>query len=371
MKVIIFKPIEACNSNCVYCDVVKKGIDTVMSREMLELTFQRINEFLVAFPDEEIQLIWHGGEPCLLQPDYFKQAMDFQSKHCNTVHERIKHAIQSNLTLITQDHIDVFRSMGIETIGSSYDPEPNVCGPGKHRDSESYNSDFFRGIRLLEANKLSWGLIYVITRKSLEKPLQLFYFLTNIKLGAGPCLNPVKLYSEDTHGLSLKPQEIADWYGTIYTEWYKHRDRYPHVRPFESLTRSIENNELSLGCEDSGACAYKWAYIGPGGETSQCGRSGDYNLLSYGNLREKTLEDIFTDKKRDLIMARNEILMKGPCKDCRFWGICHGGCPLDAFIQHNDFNNKYINCSAKKQLIEKYIEPITGKRAEFYHQPVN
>lgn len=369
MKVIIFKPIEACNSNCIYCDVVKKKVDTRMSEELLELTFRRIGEYLEEKPGERIQLIWHGGEPCLLPPEYFRKALEYQHKYCNGKATSIEHAIQSNLTIITQEHIAVLKDMGIRTIGTSYDPEPGIRGPGKKRDSEWYNKNFFKGIRMLDDHGISWGIIYVITRHSLKNPLDIFYFLTNIKLGAGPCLNPVKLYHEDKHNLLLTHEELAGWYGTVFKEWYIHQERYPHIRPFEMIMNALESGNPSLGCEDSGQCAYNWAYIGPDGETSQCGRAGDHYLLSYGNIKNKTLQEVFTDKQRDLIARRNEVLTNGPCKDCRFWGLCHGGCPLDTYIKYHDFRHKYPNCKTRKLLFEKYIEPITGLKADFRYQP--
>jgi len=365
MKVIIFKPVEICNSNCIYCDVVKKGSHAIMSYQLLELVFSRFNEFLECHPDESLQLIWHGGEPCLLGVDYFKKAIEIQNRICKNTKTRIEHAIQSNLTLISQEFLEVFRKLGIEMIGTSYEPIPHMRGPGENRDSEQYNRKFLEGIRLLEKNNFNWGVIYVITRKSLDKPLDIFYFLTNFKLNVAPCLNPVKIFDKDVHNLAISPHEIADWLGTIYQVWYKHRDRFPHVRPFQSLTESIENKKFSLGCEDSGHCAYNWIYIGPEGKTSHCGRSGDYDLLAYGNIRDKTLDEIFNDKQRDLINNRSKILPETECKECRFWGLCHGGCPLDAYMKHKDFNHRYPNCEARKILFEKYIEPVTGIKADF------
>ena len=94
MKVMIFKPIERCNSNCVYCDVVKHGDRSIMSLDLLELIFQKINEYLLNHPEENFQLIWHGGEPCLLGAEYFLKALDFQNKHCPQTASRIKHDVQ-------------------------------------------------------------------------------------------------------------------------------------------------------------------------------------------------------------------------------------------------------------------------------------
>ena len=71
MATVIFKPTEACNSRCIYCEVVKKTRGPKrMTFKILELFFRRVNEFLVERPQEEMEIIWHGGEPLLLGPGY-------------------------------------------------------------------------------------------------------------------------------------------------------------------------------------------------------------------------------------------------------------------------------------------------------------
>jgi radical SAM protein with 4Fe4S-binding SPASM domain len=125
---------------------------------------------------------------------------------------------------------------------------------------------------------------------------------------------------------------------------------------------------MKLVCESSGNCSHEWVYIGPEGDTSQCGRSGDYGVLSYGRIQDLSLEKILGDKQRNQIRRRQAVLPQTECKDCRFWGMCHGGCPLDAFMVYGDFNRRTPNCDVLRIFIEKYFEPITGLRADFRPQ---
>ena len=62
MAVVIFKAVEKCNSNCVYCDVIKKKQNKVMDEELLRLIFRRMDEYLKENPGEDITFTWHGGE---------------------------------------------------------------------------------------------------------------------------------------------------------------------------------------------------------------------------------------------------------------------------------------------------------------------
>ena len=81
MATVIFKPTEACNARCIYCEVVKKTRGPKrMTFKTLELFFQRANEFLVERPQEEMEIIWHGGEPLLLGPGYFERALGVSGK---------------------------------------------------------------------------------------------------------------------------------------------------------------------------------------------------------------------------------------------------------------------------------------------------
>jgi uncharacterized protein len=362
---IILKATEACNSNCVYCDVVAKERKTVsMPLDVLELVFVRINEFLRGRPGERATVMWHGGEPLLLGPGYFEAALRFQEDHCRETKGRIDHCIQSNLTLFSEDFIEVFRGLGITQVGTSYDPEPHVRGPGEGIDSDRYNRMFMRATEGLERNGFGWGVIYVVTKLSLLKPLEVFFFLTNLKLDGGFSMNPVLIYDKKRNDIAITPEEYLDFLGAIFPVWWRHRNRYPMVEPFSSITRCVKDRALSLGCVHSGGCARNHVNIGPDGGTSQCGRSADWGLLDYGNIQDRTLGEVLGDPQREQFLERDELLRETECKGCRFWTICHGGCPLDAFSEHGSFMHKTAWCASRRGFMEKYYEPVTGLRFE-------
>jgi len=340
-----------------------------MSDEVVELVFQRINEYLELNPEKKVLFTWHGGEVGLLGADYFRKAFEFQEKHCATTKSRIEHLVQSNLTLMTQELLDIFRLFEIRQIGSSYDPIPSIRGPGRNRDSDFYNRKFFEGVNLLNENGFTWGVIYVVHRKSLQMPLDIFHFLTNLNIRTCPNFNRVNVYGEDKNNISITSEEFADFLGAIFPVWWKHRERYPNVRPFAGFTENVRDKNLSLVCETSGACSHEWLYIGPEGETSQCGRGGDYGLTSYGNIRKFSLQELLRNEQRDRLAMRQQVLPQTECKDCRFWGMCHGGCPLDACLISGGFLRRAESCDALKIFMEKYFEPVTGLRADFPPPP--
>ncbi|MBO4954824.1 MAG: radical SAM protein [Muribaculaceae bacterium] len=362
MPTIIFKATEACNANCVYCDVVHRKKPRTISPELLRTAFERFNEYLLEHPEEEMQIIWHGGEPCMAGLKLYQTALEYLNTICAATRDRFKFAVQSNLTMINQDFIDTFKAMGIDSIGTSYEPIHGVRGIGKKRDSVLYNKKFFDGINLLEANNMGWGFIYVVTRQVLDRPLEIFHHLTNLKLSGGFDLHPVLVYddaADESMESGITQEEFADWLGAVFKEWWPNRERYPHVDPFATYLKFYTGKGDGLGCCDAPTCGLH-LYLGPDGETAQCGRAADWDILMYGNIASKPLSEIFADEQRALIDNRKNVLPDTDCKGCEYWSICHGGCPLDAYNGHKDFNRRSDQCLSKKLFLKKYFEPITG-----------
>jgi len=361
MIVTIFKATEMCNSNCIYCGVIKKSQQKIMDFNLLELILHRINEYLIDNPKEQIDLTWHGGEVCLLGADYFYKAIELINKFCPNTKDRLLHSVQSNLTLLNQEIIDAFKILGIKSIGSSFEYIPNIRGFGKDRNSTEYNKRFFHGANLLEKNGMKWAVIYVVNQYSLKAPIETFNILTNLNVDSPPTFNRIYLYGKDEHCLSITGEEFADFLGSIFPVWYNSMDRYGHVDPFYNIYRSYRTRKSHMGCEFSGNCSHRWLYIGPTGETSQCGRSGEFGILPYGNIKVQSFEQLLKREKRDDFLKRQIYLKNTVCKKCRFWNICNGGCPLDAIMSHGEIMNiSPLHCDWLKPFITKYFEPITG-----------
>ena len=365
MATVIFKPTEACNARCIYCQVVKKTRGPKrMSFKTLELFFRRVNEFLVESPQEDMEIIWHGGEPLLLGPGYFQRALSFQEKYCPETAGRIEHSIQSNLTLLSREFLDPLRKLGITTLGSSYDPISNIRGLGPKRDWKAYNQRFLDAICLLEEEGFNWGVVYVVTRQALAKPLDIFNFLTNMSPRRGLRFNPILVYGDGLEHLKISPAEYAEFLGAIFPVWWRHRADFGHVEPFTSLVQNLLGHGRSLTCTDSGACGFNHLAVLPDGRASHCGRAADWGLLDYGSIQEKSFSQIFADPQREVLGRRVAVLPETECRDCRVWDFCHGGCPLDAWFAAGSFLQKSGWCLAQKELIETCIAPlVTGGEA--------
>ena len=366
MPNIVLKASEACNSHCKYCEVVARKEPKVISLALQNIIFSKINDYLIANPEESITILWHGGEPLLLGTEFYQEVIRQIETTCQTTKSRIKHNIQSNLTLLTPDFLDHFRKLNISAFGTSFEPIEGIRCGGSLGSSENYNKHFIESTKVLEENGFGWGFIYVATKASLAQVEELFYFCTNFNVRCNFNIHPVTISGDDSNNLALTDEEWGTFLGETFTIWWKHKDRFPEVEPFRTFVSIYTEDARDGGCQYTGSCAYDHLYIGPNGQTSQCGKAGDMNAVDYGNIVDHTLEELMNHPSRKIFVDRPEILASGECNDCRFWDICRGGCPMDAYSKHHEFNKRPAFCDATKIFLECYFEPVTGMKRDFY-----
>ena len=102
MPTLIFKETEACNSNCIYCDVIARKKPRTIKKDLLRRVFVCINEYLEQNPKEYFSIVWHGGEPCIVGAEFYEHVLDLEDEVCPNTKNRIEYDIQTNLTLINQ-----------------------------------------------------------------------------------------------------------------------------------------------------------------------------------------------------------------------------------------------------------------------------
>ena len=89
----------------------------------------------------------------------------------------------------------------------------------------------------------------------------------------------------------------------------------------------------------------------PDGEVGFCGRDNFARYLTYGNLQEKSLLELYNSANAKKIRARQEFLKSHDCKNCSDWKLCHGGCAFEAVNFFGTLEAKYLNCESRKKFI--------------------
>jgi uncharacterized protein len=335
-----------------------------MDIELLEHVYHKVNSFLMRNPNDNMEIVWHGGEPTLLGSSYIDKAVEILNKVCEKTKKRISHTVQSNLTIINEDIIRSFKNLGIKGIGTSYEIHPNIRGIGKRIDSDKYNKKFLEGLELLKKNKITYGIIYCVTKRSLKyDPIDIFYHIANLLDGGGLQFNRIRVYGKDEQDLNVSDEEFAHFNGTVFKEWWKYKYTLPMVHHFSRLYHNVKNKRNDGFCTNTGRCGYLWCEITPNGDVTHCCESTITDQY-FGNIKDNELEYFYQYPLREEIIKRNYSLPQGVCKDCRFWLVCNGGCPWIAYNLFKDFNRPE-DCKARKIFFEKYFEPVTGLKIDF------
>lgn len=116
---VVIKPTTRCNLKCLYCNV-EKIFNADISIPVLKDFFS----FLVkSFPEEEIVIKWHGGEPLLMGLDFFKSSIEYQNK----ISSHFENEILTNITLLNKQWLEFLKEgnfeiyTSLDSIGCDHD----------------------------------------------------------------------------------------------------------------------------------------------------------------------------------------------------------------------------------------------------------
>ncbi len=83
------------------------------------------------------------------------------------------------------------------------------------------------------------------------------------------------------------------------------------------------------------------------GEVYMCTYAKDMNFASLGNVKEKTLKEIWYSRLDNILFQKRDI-DKMSCKKCNYFQKdCHGGCPIDAYLKYSSINAPDKNCTVE------------------------
>lgn len=348
---IIVKLTTGCNLNCVYCsegDVARKDLP-------IELLYKLIDELpslLDRYEDENVDLLWHGGEPLLIGKKYLAGVMQYA--HDKLKKYNVHFLMQTNGTLIDEEWIELFKKYDVG-IGISLDGYKELHD--KNRLTKNCQPTFdtvLNNIIKLKKNGISVGTLMVLNTEEKVDADKLFEFIKQYDLQ--PKIHPVipcgRAKKEAKEGID----RIYDNYIDLMSELYKRimqSDEKIIVEPLNEIMDAILGVAQIRECSFNGSCGRNFICLYANGDVGFCGRASslnDGNLL-YGNLQNSNLTDLYESANAERIRQRQSYLMNNDCKNCTDWNLCHGGCSFEAVNFFGRLNAGYPHCELRKKLI--------------------
>lgn len=355
---VIVKPTDACNGTCVYC--AADGSLEKRKRlppERLADLFGFFRPWLAADERRVLRFIWHGGEPLLCGPDYFRSVVAEERRVFGADVWRLRNTLQSNLTLADASWIPVLHDLlRGETVGTSFDLVPGVRGL---RSGEDLSDRWLRAVTLLRSAGIAIGLVYVVHRRSLDRAEDLHRWFANVDPAMRVRYNPLYPEGRAADGgagdLAITPAEYGRFLLDLADVWMRDGMRSA-VMPLAEWRRAWRGDPGGLCCDSRGTCHDTHLGVDPDGTVHGCGRASDHGRHPLGNVFRDPIAEVLERAPRGEMATRGARLLSGPCRDCRWWTLCHGGCPMMSWLDGGDFFRETPYCESNRMVFERFEE---------------
>lgn len=358
---IIIKPTYSCNFRCKYCYL---GNNTKSAYCHIDVDFVKnfiiqVRDFMIRNHRDKVSFIWHGGEPLLWGLPNYRKIFSFMEKNLTDINYR--NLLQTNLSLINNDFIDLFSQYNIH-VGFSID------GPKDITDSQRIDlngagtfDSVMEKVKLCKERGIKLGCIVVGTKKHIDRIPQLYDFLCKQELNFK--FNPIFSSGEAScnyNRIGISPEEYAQMEIELFDLWFY--DKRNHIK--ESNLEEIAANIIikrPTSCVFSSNCQDNFFALTPTGDIMPCGRfcGHESEQYSYGNLHVNKLSDILTNIRTSEAYRRTEYIHQSSCRLCKYYNLCHGGCLHDGFLQSGDFKSKTYLCPAYKKIFSHIEHRLT------------
>jgi uncharacterized protein len=361
----VLKIASRCNLNCQYCYVYNKGDSTwqkrppFLSDRLFDRALERIRRYCEKSRQSEVQLVFHGGEPCLIDPDVLDRWCG-KARESLGVLTQVHFTIQTNGTLLNEQWLDLFRKHSM-SVGVSIDGPQNIHDRSRldHAGRGSYER-VRRGIEMLNSRQMKFHALAVIPLG--DDGLQIHrHFVKELGLRRINYLFPD--FTHDTIGpiRSLHGRTpCADFLIPIFDHWVQAEALEVKIPLFKNLTRLILG-----GADDSdifGNKALRTIFLEADGDIEaldvlkvceQGGARTGFNI--EGN-------DIAEVINSNLIQGRfvfQGAALPGGCSACEEKDTCGGGYVPHRFSAAQKFDNPSVWCADILKLL-RHMRVVLG-----------
>ena len=356
---IIVKPTKACNADCGYCSAPPEDKDK-WTVDDFKKVFDKLSPYLA----ERAFFIWHGGEPMLMGPEFYRECADYAWK----TKPEIRFSMQSNMLLYTKDKwYDVFNDIFKGSVSSSLDPDwksRTISG-----NPEAYKKVFYNKLdRVLEDgfkplfigtyndDNLSYAMEGYEHALAYEKEHGYGYDLRfNYCYPAGR--EAGELFQP------MSPKAYGDMLVDVYNRWITDVPDFVIVPQIQMMQKILHIE--SHRCPWLKDCGGRFMEIEPNGDVFNCADFADTRDMrySFGNIHTNTMDELLSSAASRQI-RRRRFEYPDSCGTCEHFQDCQGGCARDSLIYGRGIDGKFFYCESWYMIFSRIKESIRTGEAE-------
>jgi uncharacterized protein len=368
-NLVVLQSTSFCNIDCRYCYLPLRS----SKKSMVPDTLRAIAAKLYDFPGMagEITILWHAGEPLILPPSYYDEAIEILLK-TKPASVTLRFAIVTNGTLIDANWTEFFRRREIR-VGISVD------GPQFIHDSQRVNrsgkgtfNDTMRGISFLRSCGVKFYVISVLTRLSLSYPDEMFEFYASNGI-KDVCFNVEEV--EGPHlTSSLKFPGATDAFKEFLTNFIDRATKSDQIESIRELTNMI-GRIGAIRTHPPGASAWNdqivpfgMINIATDGSVSTfspelltLGPSGQEDFI-IGNLVSDSVATILKSPKLMRMYSEIKEGVKKCETECAYFLTCGGGAPSNKFFENGSFDStETMYCRLTQKALADVVLEMIGR----------
>ncbi|SEB97413.1 uncharacterized protein SAMN04489761_2137 [Tenacibaculum sp. MAR_2009_124] len=354
----VLKIASRCNLNCSYCYMYNMGDSTYMNQpkfmslDTVKIFAEKLRDYCKKATIEYVQIVFHGGEPLLLQPDYFEDCIAIFKETAPNLEYNF--TVQTNGVTLDEKWYKLLQKNDI-SVGISID------GPKKYHDEyRVFHNGKGSYDKVVEAVKLGkkYNLMGLLLVVNIHIPIEELYSEMK-KLGVERLnlLLPDGHYDQAPFGLDENRFDEADytpyanWFIELYKIWKYDKDR-PSIYFFESLIKMVMGEE-GLGNQLIGRRTNGVLVLETDGSIEvvdslrACFEGITRNEI---NIHSNKLEDLFENDTFQVYYSAHDNVCE-QCLNCPVYDICGGGFLGHRYSNENGFDNPTMYCKDMVRLI--------------------
>jgi uncharacterized protein len=344
----------ACNLGCTYCyqEPIREAgnINTKYDIDKMLEQVERIGQDFSVF----------GGEALLLPKIDLERLWKYGYDRFG------KNSIQTNGTLIDDDHIELMKKYNVNA-GVSIDGWEDLNDLRVVRGRESSiektresTKTIVDNIIKLRNNDISVGIIITLHKKNgvgekLDSLIRFIRFLGDNGIKGGN-IHTLEVDStmKDQEINVLSERENIDAFLKLAKFFDENHDL--SWNPFKDMADVVRGDDAHAICT--------WKACDVLNTQAVYGIEGDGALSNCGRTNKEGVEWYKADKHAYLryISLYDTPQEMGGCKDCRFWMACGGSCVGEGF--DGDVRNKTMHCGTQKALLGHYEDKLSSQGVE-------
>lgn len=159
VSTLIVKVTHRCNLDCLYCyeNVTKTGEDMSVDTfcELADLVLDNSEK-------EQITFLFHGGEPSLLQNEWYESCIEYAQQKAQALNKKVGFSMQTNLLGVNPSKIELYKKYDIQ-LGISLD------GPAMLQSSMRGGEDkVFANFKRIQEAAVKAGVLVTINESNYE-----------------------------------------------------------------------------------------------------------------------------------------------------------------------------------------------------------